>query len=166
MRRTSAVAFAVLFLSLIAAAQQTKPLLKIDGKIASPVTITQEEWAKLPRATVEAKGHSKEVTQYEGVPLKVLLQKAGVLQRDKPLRGKELRQYIVVTASDGYSVLFSLGELDDATGATSNALLADKANGKPLAENATPLQLIVPSDKRPARWVRMVTSITVSTATE
>ena len=166
MRRIPTLAFTFLFLSLSAFAQQTKPLLKIDGKIASPIAITQEEWAKLPRATVAFKGHSAEVTQYEGVPLTVLLAKAGLLQPDKPARGKELLQYIVVTAADGYRVLFSLGELNDATGATSNVLLADKANGKPLAENASPLQLIVPSDKRPARCVRMVTSITVGSASE
>jgi DMSO/TMAO reductase YedYZ molybdopterin-dependent catalytic subunit len=166
MRRTSTVAFAVLFLSIFVVAQQAKPLLKIDGKVASPLTFTQQEWAKLPRATVAFKGHSKEATQYEGVPLKLLLERAGVFQADKPMHGKELLQYVIVNAADGYRVLFSIGELEDATSSTSNVLLADKANGKPLGDNAAPLQLIVPADKRPARCVRMVSSITVGIAAD
>ncbi len=163
MRRTSAVASAVLFLSLFAAAQ-TKPALKIDGKVAAPITITAEEWAKLPRATVMApRGHSTEKFLFEGVPLKSVLEKAGILDPKKELKGKLLLQYVVITASDGYRAIFSLAELDDATGATANVLLADKMEGKPLNEKEAPLQLIVPTDKRPARCVRMVTTITIGT---
>jgi DMSO/TMAO reductase YedYZ molybdopterin-dependent catalytic subunit len=175
MKRINAVFFVALLLSLFACAQQAPVsapavaaqsvvLLKIDGKIAAAISITQAEWAKLPRSTVAFKGHAAEASQYEGVPLKALLEKAGVLQADKPLRSAGLMQYVIVTGSDGYRVLFSIGELDDATGATGNVLLADKVNGKPLDAKAAPLQLIVPTDKRPARCVRMVTTITIGTA--
>jgi DMSO/TMAO reductase YedYZ molybdopterin-dependent catalytic subunit len=161
MRRTSALAFVLLFLSLFASAQ-SRPLLKIDGKIAAPLTITAEDWAKLPRATLMApRGHSKEKFQFEGVPLKALLDKAGVFDPKKELKGKQLLQYVVITASDGYRAIFSIAELDEATGATANVLLADKVDGKPLDEKEAPLQLVVPTDKRPARCVRMVTAITV-----
>ena len=177
MKRIHAVASVVLFLSLFCVAQRSPApvagaasvaahtsLLTIDGKIAAPIAITQEEWAKLPRATVSSAGHNNQVAQYEGVPLKALLEKAGVLQADKPLRGKALLQYVIVSAGDGYRVLFSAGELEDATGATANVLLADKVDGKPLGEHAAPLQLVVPSDKRPARCIRMVTGITIGAA--
>jgi hypothetical protein len=99
--------------------------------------------------------------QYEGVRLKVVLEKAGVLNAEKPLHGRQLLQYLVVSANDGYSVLFSLAELEEATGATSNVLLADKVGGQPLTEKEVPLQLVVPSDKRPERFVRMVNTLTV-----
>jgi hypothetical protein len=148
-------------------AQQPKPLLKIEGMIASPVTISQEEWSKLPRATVlAARGHSNDKVQFQGVPLRAILEKVGALPTEKPLRGKQLLQYVIVSASDGYRVLFSLAELDEATGATSNVLLADTADGKPLDQKEAPLQLIVPSDHRPARSVRMVTGITVGAPPE
>jgi hypothetical protein len=49
MRRASALALAVLFLSLFGSAQ-SRPLLKIDGKIAAPLTIPPEDGAKLRRA--------------------------------------------------------------------------------------------------------------------
>jgi DMSO/TMAO reductase YedYZ molybdopterin-dependent catalytic subunit len=41
------------------------------------------------------------------------------------------------------------------------ALVADSEDGKPLAQNTGPLRLVVPADKRPARWVRMVKTIRV-----
>jgi hypothetical protein len=45
-------------------------------------------------------------------------------------------------------------------------LLADKVDGKPLSENEAPLKFVVPSDKRPERFVRMVMGITVGTLAE
>ena len=167
MRRVNAVLLSVLVLSLFAIAQPPKPLLKVDGKVPAPVTITQEDWAKLPRATVSAtRGHSKDKVPYEGVALKTVLEKAGVLDPAKPLHGKQLLQYVVVTASDGYRVLFSLAELEEATGGTSNVLLADKVEGKPLTDKEAPLQLVVPSDRRPERFVRTVSTITIGIPAE
>jgi DMSO/TMAO reductase YedYZ molybdopterin-dependent catalytic subunit len=164
MKRLSAILLLFLF-SALAFAQKPAPLLTINGAGVTPLTITADDWAKLPRASVTApKGHEGTPAQFEGVPLKLLLQKAGVLDPEKELRGKKLLQYVIVSAKDGYRVLFSIGELDPATGANSNALLADKVDGKPLDEHSAPLQLVIPSDKRPARSVRMVTTITVSSA--
>jgi DMSO/TMAO reductase YedYZ molybdopterin-dependent catalytic subunit len=40
-------------------------------------------------------------------------------------------------------------------------LLADTADGKPLPPQAGPLRLVVPDDKRHARWVRQVTRIDI-----
>ncbi len=163
-KRINAALLSVLLFSLLAVAQPAKPLLTIDNKVPSAISITPEDWAKLPRTTVMAtRGHSKDKVQYEGVSLKAVLEKAGVLNADKPLHGKQLLQYVVVTGSDGYRVLFSLAELEEATGATANVLLADKVEGKPLSEKEAPLKLVVPSDKRPERFVRMVTGISVET---
>ena len=39
------------------------------------------------------------------------------------------------------------------------AILADRKDGAPLAGNAAPFQLVITGEKRPARWVRQVTSI-------
>jgi len=167
MKRICAVLLSVLLFSFLAVAQAPKPLLKIDGKINAPITITAEDWAKLPRATVAAhRGHSKETFQFEGVLLKTLLVKAGVLDPEKELKGKSLLQYVVIKANDGYQAVFTLAELDEGTGATNGVLLADKADGKPLEAREAPLQLIVPTDKRPARAARMVTGITIGTIAE
>jgi hypothetical protein len=40
-------------------------------------------------------------------------------------------------------------------------LLADRRDGKPLDNREGPLRLIVPGDKRHARWIRGVTTLEV-----
>jgi hypothetical protein len=39
---------------------------------------------------------------------------------------------------------------------------ADRKDGKPIASGEGPYRLIVPDDKRPARWVKQVRRITVA----
>jgi len=67
---------------------------------------------------------------------------------------------VVATASDGYRAVFALAEFDP--GFTDQViLLADKRDGKSLSAREGPLRIIVPSEKRHARWVREVSSLTV-----
>ncbi len=91
--------------------------------------------------------------------LRDLLKEAGVPAGEN-LRGKALATSIVVVANDGYQVTFSIAELDESIG-NLQVLVADSEDGKPLAQTAGPLRLVVPGDKRPARWVRMVKAIRV-----
>jgi hypothetical protein len=61
---------------------------------------------------------------------------------------------------DGYRVVFALPEIDpDMTDKV--VLVADRKNGKPLAGGEGPFRVIVPDDKRPARWVKQVSKISV-----
>ncbi len=144
------------------ATQAPKVLLKVTGAVATPLTLTAADWAKLPRATVAAhRGHKPEMSQFEGVLLKTLLEKAGVLDAKTPLKGHGYLRYVLVKCDDDYRTLFSLAEVDDATGSTTGVLLADKVNGEPLEIREGPLQLIVPTDKRQARSARMVVEITL-----
>lgn len=114
----------------------------------------------MPRQTLKVVNpHSRKTEVYEGVPLEDLLRKAGVPQGEE-LRGKAMTTYVLGTASDGYRVVFSLAELD--SGFTdSDVIVADTLNGAPLGPNEGPLKLVAPHDKRPARWIRMVKSLTV-----
>ena len=68
--------------------------------------------------------------------------------------------YLLVEAADDYHVLFSLAELDTSF-QDSEVLLADTIDGAPLAPDQGPLKLVVPHDKRPARWIKMVAGITI-----
>jgi hypothetical protein len=79
------------------------------------------------------------------------------------LRGKELADYVVVDARDGYRVVFALAEFD-AGYSDRIALLADRVDGKAIDSTTGPLRLVVPDEKRPARWVRQVTRITLMRA--
>ena len=70
------------------------------------------------------------------------------------------RTSLLVQAADGYRAVFSLAELDPAL--TSNpVLLADTRDGRPPDSVKGPWRVVVVSDKRPARWVRGVTVLTV-----
>jgi DMSO/TMAO reductase YedYZ molybdopterin-dependent catalytic subunit len=140
-------------------AQDTPATLSIQGDIASPARFTSEDLAKLPRETVSVAEEDGTSTQYEGVPLRELLLRAGA-PMGKNLRGNALSTYIVAKAHDGYQVVFTLGELDPAFG-NESVLIADKRNGKPLFAYQGPLRLVCPNDKAGARSVRMLETIEV-----
>jgi hypothetical protein len=57
-------------------------------------------------------------------------------------------------------VAFSISELVEGM-ENLKVLIADTEDDKPLAQTAGLLRLVVPEEKRPARWVRMVKSIRV-----
>ena len=63
--------------------------------------------------------------------------------------------YVVVDAADGYQAVFAMAELDPAL-TDRVILLADRKGGQPLGAFEGPLRVIVPGEKRPARWVRQV----------
>ena len=71
-----------------------------------------------------------------------------------------LRRYLIVTASDGYQVVFSGGELDPNFGNTP-VYLAWAENGTPLTADEGPIRLVVPGDLRGGRYVRGVSGIEV-----
>lgn len=145
------------------------PTSRITTQVPGPFTITYEgksaEWTPekldaLPQTTITVfNGHANVNQTYTGVPLMDLLANLGV--PDKP-RGKDLRLYIVAQGSDGYKVVYSIGEvspdLHDGT-----VIVADKLAGQPIGQ-AGPLQLVVTGEKHPARWVRNLVAIQVHTA--
>jgi DMSO/TMAO reductase YedYZ molybdopterin-dependent catalytic subunit len=161
MRRTLLVVAASLLIVASAAAQQNT--LRIGGMVAHPQVLTAAEIASLPHQTISASAHNQK-GDYSGVPLTELLKRAGVASGEA-LRGPELAKYVVVTGADGYRAVFALAELDSAF-TDRVVLLVDSRDGKPLPDNAAPFQLIVPGEKRPARWVRQVVSIDVREAVE
>jgi hypothetical protein len=104
--------------------------------------------------------HLKEPGRYRGVNLSSLLSAVGT-PSGEALRGKSLALHVQVEASDGHVACFSLAEVDPGTGST-DALLAFEYEGKPLGADLGPLRLVVPTDKRAARWVRQVEGSQVS----
>jgi hypothetical protein len=131
--------------------------ISFAGKSA---TWTAATLAGLPHTTVSVYNeHTKADETYAGVPLIDLLVKLGV--PDKP-RGKQFRIYLAAAGSDGYEVVYSLGEITpDVHDAT--VLVADSENGKPIVEDG-PLKLVATREKRPARWVRNLVTVKVLTA--
>jgi hypothetical protein len=70
--------------------------------------------------------------------------------------------YLVAAGSYGYSVVLSLAEVDPSFH-EGQVLVVDTRDGQPLG-NYGPFQLIVSDDKRPARWVHNLVSITLQHA--
>jgi hypothetical protein len=125
------------------------------------ITVTAKTLAGLPRVKAEAKEHDNPSATYEGVTLGAILKRAGVPRGEK-LRGPGLRAIVIITATDGYKVVFTVAETDPAFN-DRLILLADKKDGKPLPEKEGPFRIVVPSEKRPARWIRNVKTIAVKT---
>jgi DMSO/TMAO reductase YedYZ molybdopterin-dependent catalytic subunit len=138
--------------------QDALPSVQVTGAVKQALTLTADDLATMPRATVRTMDNGME-TVYEGVWLHEVLKKAGVPQGNE-LRGKALAGYVLAEAQDGYQVVFSLGELDPAF-IDNEILLADAANGKPLFGAQGRFRVVVPKDKSGARSVRMLTKLEV-----
>jgi hypothetical protein len=133
-----------------------KVTLRIND--APAVVLAASDLAKLPRHTAVLDDHGKQVS-YEGALLRDLLAQNGV-SFEKGLHGKQLASYVAAVASDGYEVVFALGDFDP-TIMDSDILMADKREGRALDSKEGPLRIVVPHDKRPARSLRMLQEIDV-----
>jgi DMSO/TMAO reductase YedYZ molybdopterin-dependent catalytic subunit len=148
---------------------QTKPaepagvvLLRVEGEVPQPQKLTAADLAKLPRRSLKARDHAGKESEFEGVVLVEFLKLAGV-KLGTDLKGPALAQYMVVEASDGYRAVFALPELDPAF-TEAVILLADRRDGQPLSAAEGPLRIVVPGEKRHARWVRQVIVLRVGRA--
>lgn len=141
-----------------AAAQPTGTALTVGGDVTTPLSLSVADLAALPRTTVEMKEEGRTST-YGGVLVAEILKRAGV-PLGAELRGDALATCIVASASDGYRVVFSIAELDPVfTG--SRIIVADSVDGKPLFAYQGPIRIVVPSDTRAARSVRMLQRLDV-----
>jgi hypothetical protein len=141
-------------------AEPSGPVPRVQGEIGAPLQLTTAELAQFPRQSVTAKGHDGKESRYEGVAVFEILKKAGV-PAGKELRGKAVSLYLVVEGSDGYRAVFALAEFDPAF-TDRVILLADHRDGQPLSSREGPLQIIVPGEKRHARWVRQVITLQIA----
>jgi|SRR5271167_3335629 len=158
MRRLWAVIVAALLLGFAAAAQNADEL-SVTGAVAKELHLSAADLKKLAHTSVTAKDHSGASHTYDGVALQELLGQAGAPHGDG-LRGKNMAMVVVAEASDGYKAAFTLTELDADFG-NLQVLVADAADGKALGEKEGPVRLVVPGDKRQARWVRMLKTLKV-----
>jgi hypothetical protein len=157
MRKTCLVLFALISADPLLA-QEAAPAITVTGAVANPLTITAKDLSAMPRATVTTNSNGID-TKWEGVWLNEVLKKAG-LPLGSALRGPALSMYVLASASDGYQVVFSLAELDPEM-TDSKVLLADAADGKPLFGETGAFRLVIPTDKRGARSLRMLTRLEV-----
>jgi hypothetical protein len=145
-------------------------VLTLQATLASGQQLTvQAEGGKqtvLARADIEALPHVKITTDasgvsttFEGIPLRAVLEKAGVVLGET-LKGKRMASCLLVEAADGYRVVIALPELDPAF-TDKQIVLAFLKDGKALSDKEGPYRIVIPAEKRMARWVRQVTALKI-----
>ncbi len=140
-------------------AVQTAPAtLKVEGAGTASLTLTADDLAKMPRATATLTSDGN-TTTYEGVLLYDILAKAG-WQFGRGMTGKGMASYAIVTAKDGYQVVFSLAEIDPLFGGA-KVIIADKADGAALPGREKPFRVVAPGEKMHARSIYSLVKIEV-----
>jgi len=139
-------------------------VIKVEGEVVKTLSISISDFAKMPHVEQNMKDRDGKIQLYSGVPVIELLKEAGVTL-GKELKGENLTKYMLVRASDGYEVLFSLAELDPVF-TNKVIILADKKDGKPLEDGIGPFRLVVPDENRPARSVHEVSNLIIRFAKE
>ena len=133
--------------------------LRVTGDVPNHLDLSFADIAAIQRRTIRVTDEKGNRVQYGGVPVAEILEKAGAPQ-GKELKGPNMALGLIASARDGYRVLFALAEFDAAF-SDRVIVLADRRDGKPLDTREGPLRLVVPGDKRHARWIRGVTSLEV-----
>jgi hypothetical protein len=136
--------------------------LTLTGPDGKTLTLSAADFKALPhKSIIVMNGHANAKESYAGVPLTDLLAKVGV-PVGKDLKGKAYVMYAVAEGTDHYRVLYSLDEIDGAAH-QGDVIVADTLDGAALTTDGA-FKLVSSEDKRPARWVRNLTTITVKIA--
>ena len=129
---------------------------QVTGMIAEPLTLTLPILQAMPATTVQtttSAAHGPETHTFTGVMLMDLLH---LRAQDEQAR---LGMSVSVLPADGDWVTFSLAELDPKF-VGSSPLIAYQQDGNLLGVDGM-AELIVPSDKGPARWVKNIVGVYV-----
>jgi hypothetical protein len=141
------------------APNSTTLTLTVDGKTT---TLTPADLKAMPQKTVKVHNeHTKMDESYSGVPLGDLLTKAGFVV-DQTTHRKMLRSYVKAEGTDRYWVLYSLTEVE-ASERDGDVIVAVSMDGKSLGADGD-LKLISTGDKKPQRWVRNLSAVTIVSA--
>jgi hypothetical protein len=156
MKLAFTVFFYVLLSQLSMAATQGE--LIIVDELNKSHTLNSSDLARLARTHAKVSVHGEQA-DFEGVQLSELLKAASVKFGDA-LKGKRAATVVVIEAADDYRTALSLLEIDPDT-SDKQVIVADRRNGKPLDDKEGPYRLVIPADKRPIRWIRMIRTMRV-----
>ena len=148
-----------LFLSIAVCRGQTA--LVVQGIGGKSVALSAADLSNLPQQAVKAMDRGTPAT-FEGVLLADVLAKVDLPLGEK-FHNTGASYYLVVEARDGYRAVFAWAELDS-TFMDKAVYVVTKRDGKPLPDTNGPFQLVVPGEKRAARWVRQVTALKIRQA--
>lgn len=133
-------------------------VLTVTGIGGKTVSLTTAALAGLPRQTVKLTDHGTAVA-FEGVLLSDVLAEVDRPVGD-PFHQTAASYYLLADAADGYRAVFSWAELDPSI-AEKTVYVVTKRDGKNLTDKEGPFELVVPGEKRNARWVRQLKSLRI-----
>jgi hypothetical protein len=137
----------------------TSLTLTIDGK---STVLSVAELQAIPQKTITVQNaHTKQEETYSGVSLGDLLAKYG-LPVNQTTHKKMLHGYLIAEGTDKYWVLYSLTEIEGSEH-NGDVIVATSMSGKPLGDDGE-FKLVDSGDKKPERWVRNLSAITVKSA--
>lgn len=148
----------LLALLLGAALRLQSQQLTVQTETGKAVVLARADIEALPHIKVTTSDHGASAT-FEGVALKAVLEKAGV-SFGETMKGTRLALCLLVEAADSYRVVIALPEVDPAFTAK-QVILAFLRDDKPLGEKEGPYRIVIPDEKRMARWVRQVTALKI-----
>lgn len=129
----------------------------VSGLVNTPATYTLANITALPTTSVTVGANT-----YTGVTLWTLLDTAGVITNPQ-IHNNILRDYVVVTGSDGYQGVIALAEISPSFGNDQNIVaysLNGGAAGLSLGSSGY-FRLIVPGDVKQGRWISNIIDIEV-----
>ena len=137
----------------------TSLTLNLNGKAT---TISLADLSALPQKTIKVHNeHTKADETYTGVSLGDLLAKYG-FKVEQATHRTMLRSYIKAEGTDQYWVLYSLTEVEPSEH-EGDVIVATSMDGHDLGVDGK-FKLVSTQDKKPQRWVRNLTAITVQSA--
>jgi DMSO/TMAO reductase YedYZ molybdopterin-dependent catalytic subunit len=142
----------------IGSAMADPPTLTLDGKVKQPQHWTLADLRKLPTQQVSVSYQTERgpvTASFSGVPLWSLIEAAGGID-DSAKGAAAVRHAIRITATDGYVVITSTGEISPDFGAK-GTLVATERDGKALED----FRIVMPGDKKGGRNIHDVVTITV-----
>ena len=149
---------AVLSALSMPAAQAWAQQLTIQNDDGKRTVLSRADLEALPHVKVQATAHDVSAA-FEGVAVKAVLEKAGVAFGEG-MRGKRLASCLLVEAADGYRVVIALPEMDPGF-TDKQVVLAFLKDGKAMDSKEGPYRIVIPDEKRPARWIRQVTGLKI-----
>ena len=130
----------------------------LDGTTTS---YSPEQFKALPHVSVKVhNGHSDQDETYSGVPVDALVNPVVVNGAShNPQHVSPNVQVIVAGATDNFRVVITLCDANPQC-RSGQAVVADTLDGKPLSADGA-FKLVLTEDKKPARWARNLSSLTV-----
>jgi hypothetical protein len=129
--------------------------LTLQGPGGQSATVTDAQLRDLHRVSITVPWGDHHT--YAGAPVTDLLALVGG-PSDVKLHGLPLDQIVIVTGADKFIGVMSIAETSKAF-RDAPVIIADEIDGQPLDAKEGPYRLIVGGDLKPARSVRMVTTI-------